>query len=292
VADRKCQKGYLEGHTLLVLLQVVTLSLYSFGSICWHSVCLFYAQKWVSVAKAGNVSIKANLTLNGISIPLYLDYQRQRNRTLMLRIWCLLALMRNGGFTKFWSTQVVLKLKLLALENDVLCITTLLLHLMELLPKVLENEGKSSLEWGRHRVRGKIRKKQCAILILQLYPWRRGELSPSWQPTELGLRMFWLGGGADCRWFHNVWYSDCCEQARKLGQDTALKLYIKEDRIFQNRVMPSILLKTLQDRRNCMFVQRNSKKRKKCCFIIVKTFCDLWVRAVTVSKHTSQAGDY
>lgn len=54
--------------------------------------------------------------------------------------------MRNGGITKFWSTQVVLKLKLLALENDVLCITTLLLHLMELLPKVLENEGESSLE--------------------------------------------------------------------------------------------------------------------------------------------------
>ena len=72
-----------------------------------------------------------------------------------------------------------------------------------------------------------------------------------------------------------MWYSDCCEQARKLGQDTALKLYIKGDRIFQNRVIASILLKTRQGRRNCMFVQRNKKKRKKCCFIIVKAFCDL-----------------
>ena len=174
---------------------MVVLSLYSFGSLCWCSVCLFYAQKWVSIRKASNMSIKANLTLNGISIPLYLDYLRQRDKTWMLWIWCLLALMRNGGFTKFWSTQVVLKLKLLALENDVLCITTLLLHLMELLPKVLENEGKSSLEWGRHGVRGKMRKNQWAVLVLQLYPWRPGGSSPSWQSTELGLRMFWLGTG-------------------------------------------------------------------------------------------------
>lgn len=55
--------------------------------------------------------------------------------------------------------------------------------------------------------------------------------------------------------------------------------------------MPSILLKTLHGI-NCMFVQRDKKKRKKCYIIVVKALCDLWVRAVTVSRHTYQVGDY
>lgn len=40
---------------------------------------------------------------------------------------------------------MVLKCKLLTLENDVLCITTLLLYLMKLLPKVLQDERKNSV---------------------------------------------------------------------------------------------------------------------------------------------------
>lgn len=161
-------------------------------------MCLFCAQKWVSVGKAGSLGIKANLTLNGISIPLYLDYKRKRNRTLKLQIWCLPALTRNWSFAKFWSTQVVFKMKVISARKWCSLYYYIVVTFNGIAPWRATEWKEKQVRIRKTRVRGKIRNKWRAILIFQLSPRKLGELSVR-AAHCVGLEnvLVWV-----CRWFH------------------------------------------------------------------------------------------
>ena len=174
------------------------------------------------------MSIKANPTLNGISIPLYLDYKRKRNRTLKLQIWCLLALMRNWGFAKFWSTQVVFKMKVISTRKWCSLYFYTVIPFNGVVPGSATEWRETSLEWGRPGVRGKVRRKWWAILVLQLSPRKLGELSfRAAHCVGLENVLVWV-----CRGFHNVWHSGdsvCCEQVSRSGWGIALELYYMKE---------------------------------------------------------------
>lgn len=116
-----------------------------FTSFSWH-FCVYFIQRdeFLSLKWQHEHQNKFNFKWHFNSPVHRLQTQKKQNFTAS-NLMCVPALIRNWCFTKFWSTQVVLKCKLLTLENDVLCITTLLLYLMKLLPKVLQDERKNSV---------------------------------------------------------------------------------------------------------------------------------------------------